>query len=125
MSTDWRTVRLGDVTDLYDGPHQTAPLTEDGPIVYLNVGDIRDGRIQLRLSGRISEETASTWSKRLAPQPGDIVFGYEATVGDAAMLPDTHRWCLGRRVGLLRVRPEQADARYLRTPGMVPDFRAS
>ncbi len=123
MTGEWPLVALGDVTDLFDGPHQTAPLTEDGPVVYLNVGDIRGGRIELRQSGRVSEETARSWSKRVVPVAGDVVFGYEATLGDAALLSSAHRWCLGRRVGLLRPRPDRVDPRFLAYSWYSPRFQ--
>jgi len=45
MASEWPLVQLGDISELFDGPHQTAPLTGDGPIVYLNVGDIRGGEL--------------------------------------------------------------------------------
>ncbi len=110
---EWPLVPIGDLCELFDAPHQTAPLTEDGPVVYLNVGDIRGGRVELNLSGRVSEATAKEWSRRVEPRLGDVVFGYEAKVGEAAMLTDEYRWCLGRRVGLLRPRSDRLDPRYL------------
>lgn len=110
---EWPLVPIGEIAALYDAPHQTAPLDPDGPVTYLNVGDIRRGRIALSLSGRVSESTAADWTRRVQPRPGDVVFGYEAKVGEAAMLTDDHRWCLGRRVGLLRPRPDRLDPRYL------------
>ena len=110
---EWPLVPIGELCELYDGPHQTAPLSPGGPVVYLNVGDIRGGRIELALSGQVTEETARQWSRRVEPLPGDVVFGYEAKVGEAAMLTKDHRWCLGRRVGLLRPRSGRIDSRYL------------
>ena len=123
MAGEWPLVQLGDICDLFDGPHQTAPLTDDGPVVYLNVGDIREGRIELRLSGRVSEEAARSWSRRVVPEAGDVVFGYEATLGHAALLSSGHRWCLGRRVGLLRPRPERVDPRFLAYSWYSPRFQ--
>lgn len=110
---EWPLVPIAELCELYDGPHQTAPLSQGGPVVYLNVGDIRGGRIELVLSGQVTEETARLWSRRIEPQPGDVVFGYEAKVGEAAMLTKDRRWCLGRRVGLLRPRSGRIDSRYL------------
>lgn len=123
LASEWQVARLGDISELFDGPHQTAPLTPEGPIVYLNVGDIRGGRIQLRLSGRLSEETAKSWSSRVVPQPGDVVFGYEATLGHAALLSADHRWCLGRRVGLLRPQRDRVDPRFLLYAWYSPRFQ--
>ncbi len=99
------------------------PLSQDGPVVYLNVGDIHKGRVELRLSGRVSEDAARAWSGRVTPRAGDVVFGYEATVGEAALLTSDHRWCLGRRVGLLRPRPDRIDPRFLVYSWYTPRFQ--
>lgn len=123
MASEWRVTRLGEICELFDGPHQTAPLDPEGPIVYLNVGDIRGGRVELRLSGRLSEDTARSWSSRVIPQPGDVVFGYEATLGHAALLSSAHRWCLGRRVGLLRPHRDRVDPRFLLYAWYSPRFQ--
>ena len=123
MATEWATAKLGDVCDLFDAPHQTAPLSPDGPVVYLNVGDIHKGRVELRLSGRVSEDAARAWSGRVSPRAGDVVFGYEATVGEAALLTSDHRWCLGRRVGLLRPRLDLIDPRFLVYSWYTPRFQ--
>ena len=123
MVGEWPLVPLGEISDLFDGPHQTAPLTDDGPVVYLNVGDIRGGRIELRNSGRVTEETAASWSRRVVPEAGDVVFGYEATLGQAALLSSAYRWCLGRRVGLLRPRQERVDPRFLTYSWYSPRFQ--
>jgi type I restriction enzyme, S subunit len=121
--SEWPLVPLRDLCDLFDGPHQTAPQSPGGPVVYLNVGDIRGGRIVLAFSGRIDDGTAREWSRRVLPQPGDVVFGYEAKVGEAAVLTDQHRWCLGRRVGLLRPRQDRLDPRYLAYAWYSPHFQ--
>ncbi len=123
MAAEWATAKLGDVCDLFDAPHQTAPLSPDGPVVYLNVGDIHKGRVELRLSGRVSEDAARAWSGRVSPRAGDVVFGYEATVGEAALLTSDHRWCLGRRVGLLRPRLDLIDPRFLVYSWYTPRFQ--
>jgi type I restriction enzyme S subunit len=123
MAREWPLVALREICDLFDGPHQTAPQTPDGPVVYLNVGDIRRGRIHLELSGRVSFEVAREWSRRVTPEPGDVVFGYEATVGQAAVLPNSQRWCLGRRVGLLRPHRDRVEPRFLAYAWYSPSFQ--
>ena len=120
---EWPLARLGEIAQLFDAPHQTAPTTPDGPVVYLNVGDIRNGRIELRLSGRLTNETGAAWSKRVVPQAGDVVFGYEATLGDAALLAGDYSLALGRRVGLLRPEQRLVDPRFLAYSWYTPRFQ--
>ncbi len=52
-----------------------------------------------------------------------MVFGYEAKVGEAAVLQDSHRWCLGRRVALLRARRDLLDPRFLAYAWRAPAFQ--
>ncbi len=50
----------------------------------------------------------------VAPQPGDVVFTYEATLHRYALIPEGFVGCLGRRVALVRPDPHKVDASYLR-----------
>ena len=59
----------------------------------------------------------------MTPRAGDVVFGYEATIGEAALLTADHRWCLGRRVGLLRPRVDRIDPRFLAYAWYAPQFQ--
>jgi len=59
----------------------------------------------------------------VTPGAGDIVFSYETRLGDAAIIPDGLRCCLGRRMGLLRVRADKADGRFLLYAFLGPEFQ--
>lgn len=50
----------------------------------------------------ISEDDWATWTRRVTPRFGDIVFSYEATLGFFALIPPAMRCCLGRRLALIR-----------------------
>ena len=41
------------------------------------------------------------------------MFSYETRLAEAAAIPDGLRCCLGRRMGLLRPRPDSVDSRFL------------
>jgi type I restriction enzyme S subunit len=59
----------------------------------------------------VTEESYRERVKRLAPQPGDIVFAREGSVGESVIVPAEMRCCLGQRVMLFRP-SEQVDSRY-------------
>jgi type I restriction enzyme S subunit len=61
----------------------------------------------------IAEEDYSAWTKRVTPQPGDIVFTYEATLNRYAIIPEGFRGCLGRRTALIRPNPDAVNSRFL------------
>jgi type I restriction enzyme, S subunit len=98
---------------LYDGPHATPKPSNDGPI-YLGIGNItEDGKLDLTDVRHIAEEDYSAWTKRVTPEPGDIVFTYEATLNRYAIIPDGFRGCLGRRTALIRPNPAAVNPRFL------------
>src|SRR5207253_7242621 len=99
---------------IYDGPHATPKEANEGPI-FLGIKNISDdGRLDYSEIRHVSEEEFSTWTRRVTPCAGDVVFTYEATLHRYALIPDGFRGCLGRRVGLVRPDPDRVDSRYLR-----------
>ena len=66
--------RIGDVCEVFDGPHATPASCNEGPI-YLGIPSILDdGSIDYENSKRISWEEYPKWTKRVTPQSGDVVF---------------------------------------------------
>lgn len=94
---------ISDIGELYDGPHATPKRRYDGPY-FLNISSLKSGRLDLAASDHVSEEDYTTWTRRVTPQGGDLLFSYETRIGEAALMPDGVRACLGRRMALLRDR---------------------
>lgn len=63
------------------------------------------------------------WTKRVAPQKGDIIFSYEATLYRYALIPDGFRGCLGGRMALIRVDHEKVDVHFLFSYFLGPVWR--
>src|SRR5437762_9236421 len=98
---------------LYDGPHATPKPSTTGPI-FLGIKNItEDGKLDLSEIRHIAEEDFAQWTRRVLPQPGDIVFTYEATLNRYAIIPEGFRGCLGRRLALIRPNPKKIDSRFL------------
>lgn len=98
---------------IFDGPHATPHDSDDGP-VFLGIKNITEnGQLDLSDIRHVSEEEYPRWTRRVTPEPGDVVFTYEATLHRYAIIPEGFRGCLGRRVALVRPNPKQADSRYL------------
>ena len=113
-TNNWERVPIESVyLGLYDRPHATPKPAENGPI-FLGIKNITDdGRLDLSEIRHIAEEDFPNWTKRVLPQPGDIVFVYEATLNRYAIIPQGFRGCLGRRLALIRPNSEKVDARFL------------
>ncbi len=122
--TEWSTVSVRDVAQVFDGPHATPKKTDDGPW-YLSISSLKQGRFDFSESAHLSEADLPRWTKRVMPRPGDTLFSYETRLGDAAYWPHSVQSALGRRMGLLRPDPEKVNPRYLSYAYLGPDFQST
>jgi type I restriction enzyme S subunit len=122
MAGEWREVAIEELAEIFDGPHATPPKTSDGP-VFLGISNLARGRLDLANTEHLSEEDYARWTRRVEPQPGDVVFSYETRLGEAALIPSGLRCCLGRRMGLLRARAGKVDKRFLLYAYLGPRFQ--
>lgn len=119
---DWHELTIGDVADVFDGPHATPPKVDAGPI-FLGISNLVNGRLDLSEVEHISLEDYERWTKRVTPRADDVVFSYETRLGEAALIPEGLKCCLGRRMGLLRAKPDRIDPRFLLYAFLGPDFQ--
>lgn len=122
MVGEWLEVAIGELAEIFDGPHATPRKTNDGP-VFLGISNLAHGRLDLSNIEHLSEEDYVRWTRRVEPQAGDVVFSYETRLGEAASIPPGFRSCLGRRMGLLRARPGKVDKRFLLYAYLGPQFQ--
>ncbi len=100
------------VEGIFDGPHATPPEADEGP-VFLGIKNLTGSGLDLGDVRHIAEADFAQWTRRVAPQAGDIVFSYEATLGFFALVPPGVRCCLGRRLALIRPRAGGTDGHFL------------
>ncbi|EOX4424791.1 restriction endonuclease subunit S [Vibrio alginolyticus] len=105
-----------------DCHNKTAPYVEKG-IHLVRTTDIRNGKMDLRNTKKISDETYDYWSRRMPPKPGDIFFTREAPMGEAAIVPNKEKVCLGQRTMLLRLFPEHINNEFLLYVIRSPSFQ--
>jgi type I restriction enzyme S subunit len=122
MAVDWRRVRIGDVAEVFDGPHATPKKTSIGPI-FLGINTLDHGRLKLSDVEHLSEEDFARWTRRVTPRAGDVVFSYETRLGEAALIPESLRCCLGRRMGLVRARDNALDSRFFLYQYLSPPYQ--
>jgi type I restriction enzyme S subunit len=122
MTSGWREVPVGELAEIFDGPHATPPKTSQGPI-FLGISNLVNGRLDLSNAEHLSEEDYVRWTRRVEPRAGDVVFSYETRLGEAASIPAELHCCLGRRMGLLRARQGRVDARFLQYAYLGPQFQ--
>lgn len=108
----WRVAAMRDVVaDVYDGPHATPPEASEGP-VFLGIKNLTGTSLDLGEVRHISESDWAQWTRRVTPQPDDIVFSYEAALGLFALIPPGLTCCLGRRLALIRPMAEDGTPHF-------------
>jgi type I restriction enzyme S subunit len=105
-----------------DCHNKTAPYVSEG-IHLIRTTDIRNGRMDLNNTRKISEETYAYWARRMPPKSGDIFFTREAPMGEAAIVPEGEKVCLGQRSMLIRLFPELFSAHFLLYVIQSPSFQ--
>lgn len=125
MKNDWIQTTIGNICEgIYDGPHATPMKTEEGPI-FLGISCLVNGRLDLSQAAYLSEKDFRKWTRRITPRPGDVVFSYETRLGEAAIIPNGLRCCLGRRMGLLRPDQSVVNSRFLLYAYLGPEFQST
>ncbi|MES2355540.1 MAG: restriction endonuclease subunit S [Pseudomonadota bacterium] len=113
---------IGEVAEIFDGPHATPEKTETGPY-FLSISSLEEGRLDLTKSAHLGETDFKKWTKRVTPKKGDLLFSYETRLGEVALMPDGIRACLGRRMGLLRPKKDKVISEYLLYAYLSPSFQ--
>ena len=123
--SQWASLRIGDIGELFDGPHATpkskGKVSTD--YIFLSISSLENGRLNLKESPSISEEDYLSWTRRVTPQAQDLVFSYETRLGEGALIPAGLTCCLGRRMALLRPNPKVIEPRFLLYFFLGPRFQ--
>ena len=114
--------RIGNLGEVFDGPHATPKKTEIGPY-FLSISSLEKGVLYLDRSAHLNESDFVKWTKRVTPQKDDLLFSYETRLGEAALMPDGITACLGRRMALLRPNKELVDPQFLLYSYLSPAFQ--
>ena len=122
MAGEWQTVEFGQVNDIFDGPHATPQFSDEGPI-FLGIDALDDGRLDLSQTRHVTDEVFLDWTRRVVPQGGDLVFSYETRIGQAALIPQGLKCCLGRRLALVRPKTNAVNSQYLLYYFLAPGFQ--
>lgn len=105
-----------------DCHNKTAPY-EDSGISLVRTTNIRNGQLDLVNVKYISQETYNYWSRRCPPKPGDILFTREAPMGEAAIIPESIKLCMGQRMMLIRLFDSLINTKYFLYTILSPTFQ--
>jgi type I restriction enzyme S subunit len=108
----WKECKLGDVAEIIDCEHKTAPIVEYSNYHSVRTANISNGRIDFESCNRVSKTVYDDWTKRKQPIAGDIVLAREAPVGEVGYISTNKNVCLGQRTVLISAN-DQIDSKYL------------
>jgi len=95
-----------------DCHNKTAPYVGAG-IKLIRTPDIKNGKISLDNTKFVDEDTYAYWSRRCIPIPKDVIFTREAPMGEAGIIPENTKVCMGQRLMLLRPMMDYILPKYL------------
>jgi type I restriction enzyme S subunit len=107
----WTARPIGDMAEVFDGPHATPKTVEVGP-VFLGISALKDGIVDLSETRHVTVDDFERWTRRVRPRTDDVVFSYETRLGQAATIPEGLECCLGRRMGLVRCDRSKIEPRF-------------
>jgi type I restriction enzyme S subunit len=98
----WSWARLEAVSILIvDCPHSTPKFVDKGHLC-IDTNSFKDGVLLPHKLRYVDDETFLERVARTRPQPGDLVFAREGSVGQSLIIPAGTVSCLGQRVMLFR-----------------------
>jgi len=86
---------------IVDCLHSTPKFVPVG-MYCIDTNCIKQAKILFDKARFVSEETYNERVSRLVPQPDDILFAREGTIGTAVIVPQNTRLCLGQRIMMFR-----------------------
>ena len=98
----WEASQLRRKAHILDCKHRTVPFIDDG-IPLASIREVHGMEVDLTDAKQTSEEEYLTLIEGdRRPRLGDIIYSRNATVGDAALVTKTERFCMGQDVCLIR-----------------------
>jgi type I restriction enzyme S subunit len=113
MPGHWRSLPIKHLLSaILDTEHKTCPYHDDGDFLVARTPNIRDGKLDLDGAKYTNAAGYQEWTARGEPKPGDILFTREAPAGEACIVPDQPKLCIGQRVVLFRTDAEKLESRF-------------
>ncbi|WP_291914445.1 restriction endonuclease subunit S [Limnohabitans sp.] len=86
---------------IVDCPHSTPKFVPAGQLC-LDTNSFKQGKLLPHKLRYVDDATFAERNARLVPEPGDLVFAREGSVGESVLIPNEIQACLGQRVMLFR-----------------------
>lgn len=84
----WEEKKLGEVSDVRDGTHESPKYIEDGYMLITSKNLLKDGTMDFSNVSYISKKDFEAINKRSKVDKGDILFGMIGTIGNPVLVKD-------------------------------------
>ena len=121
----WISSTLRDLSiKITDGTHQPPPFVEAG-VPFVVIGNIQQGLICWDgIKKWVSKETFQNESRRIRPQPGDLLYSAVGSYGLVVLVEDDRPFMFQRHIAYIRPDTKLIDPRYLFHALTAPRTRA-
>jgi type I restriction enzyme S subunit len=110
----WEVLALKRVLSrLVDCEHKTAPFVQQSDYRVIRTSAVRNGVLRWEGTYCTSAKAFTEWTQRAAPEAGDVIFTREAPAGEACIIPEGAKVCLGQRTVLMKPQRGIYDSQFL------------
>ncbi|WP_310523563.1 restriction endonuclease subunit S [Acinetobacter junii] len=88
---------------IIDCEHKTAPFVDEKEYFVVRTSNVKNGKLLHEGAKYTHEKGYKEWTKRGIPRCGDILLTREAPAGEACLIPNDLKLCLGQRMVWLKV----------------------
>lgn len=92
---------------IIDCEHKTAPFVDETEYFVVRTTNVKGGKLQMAGAKYTHEKGFKEWTRRGVPKVGDVLLTREAPAGEACLVPDNVKLCLGQRMVWLKIDRER------------------
>ncbi len=98
---------------IIDCEHKTAPFVDEEICFVVRTSNVKEGKLTFDDAKYTHEKGFIEWTQRGIPEPGDVLLTREAPAGEACIVPEGIKLCLGQRMVWLKINKNLVDPQLL------------
>lgn len=107
--------------ELFDCEHKTPTASESGH-PYIGIPQMKNGHLDVSNARLVSDSDWAEWTRRVTPQPGDVVLSRRTNPGETAVVPADLKCVLGQNLVILRSDGTKVEPGFLRWAVRGPEW---
>ena len=98
---------------IIDCEHKTAPFVDEEICFVVRTSNVKEGKLTFDDAKYTHEKGFIEWTQRGIPEPGDVLLTREAPAGEACIVPEGIKLCLGQRMVWLKINKKLVDPQLI------------